>query len=545
MQETIETLSAPQQTLDVEYFHRVLNFTDKAVIAAPCGWGKTLGIAEYIATRYWDGVLYVAERKAQLDEMHTLLVERHHVPEENIGVYYGGSADLEALADGELTKPIALLTHSRIQSHSPGKYTIFHRDGKLTARQLLVVDEALPALVILSAPTFFVETWLRRMGLSWEDVGTMDPDAIDTHINHIKKEIAKHAKVPFQKVGITYLDWTNYLKPGEMSTNIRSFAYYLMLFHILQGHYVEDTDGVHTLIPMTPHVSWYKLFDQILILDATASVCDYMYQQYPLLQPGQWNYKDITLGLKYFSSVGNLSKTKTAKHRETIVDELANHVLPHLEDQGFHDPYVVTYKTLDDASFPQDISAILGRRPVQNYGGTRGSNAFRQCDSVILVGSYRPPVYFDTLAYQLFGASYSPYKYAVAHWIQEIYRTRIRQHRGEPIQVLAIGQREVIASFEEVIGHFLHPISISQAENAAFLEHLLREEQHKVRKVLLEEVMHHRVVPIKDFADRHTDRSRAKVERALRGLLQAYPRLQGHLVMDDVNLRLVDRPSPV
>jgi hypothetical protein len=213
-----------------------------------------------------------------------------------------------------------------------------------------------------------------------------------------------------------------------------------------------------------------------------------------------------------------------------------------VEDQGFRDPYVVTYKTLDGTSFTDDISSILGNRPVQNYGGTRGSNAFRHCDSVMLVGSYRPPVSFDTLAAQLFGGSYSPYKYAVAHWIQEIYRTRIRQHACDPIQVLAMGQREVIASFEEVIGHFLHPISISQAENAAFLEHLLREEQHKVRKVLLEEVMHHRVVPIKDFADRHTDRSRAKVERAFRGLLQAYPRLQGHLVMDDVRPRSRRRP---
>src|SRR6266446_1356905 len=98
------------------------------------------------------------------------------------------------------------------------------------------------------------------------------------------------------------------------------------------------------------------------------------------------------------------------------------------------------------------------------------------------------PMPFATLAYQLFGAQYSPYKYAVAHWIQEIYRTRIRQHAGEPIQLLAIGQREVIASFEEVTGHFLHPISISQADNAAFLEKLLRDEQHKVRKHLLEEL---------------------------------------------------------
>jgi hypothetical protein len=206
---------------------------------------------------------------------------------------------------------------------------------------------------------------------------------------------------------------------------------------------------------------------------------------------------------------------------------------------------VVTYKTLDGQSFPQDISAILGKRPVQNYGGTRGSNAFRECDSVMLVGSYRPPVYFDTLAYQLFGTTYSPNKYAVAHWIQEIYRTRIRQHRGEPIQVLAIGQREVIASFEEVTGHVLHPISISQAENAAYLEKLLREEQHKVRKVLLEALTQQRRVHIKDFADRHTDRSRAKVERACRGLLHDHPRLSGHLVMSDVDIRLTDIPAPV
>src|SRR6266446_6370522 len=545
MIETLETLSMPNQTLDVEYFYRVLDFTDKAVISSPCGWGKTLGIAAYIATRYWDGVLYVAERKAQLDEMQTLLVEDHHVPAENIGVYYGGSADLEALADGELTKPIALLTHSRIQSHSPGKYTIFHRDGKLTARQLLVVDEALPALVILSAPTFFVETWLRRMGLAWEDVGTMDPDAIDTHINHIKKDIAKHAKVPFEKVGITYLDWTNYLKPGETGTNIRSFAYYLMLFHVLQGHYVEDKDGVHTLIPLTPHISWYKLFEQILILDATASVCNYMYQDYSFLHPGHWNYQDITLGLKYFSSVGNLSKTKTAQHRETLVQELADLILPSLEDQGFADPYVVTYKTLDGTSFTQDISAILGKRPVQNYGGTRGSNAFRQCDSVMLVGSYRPPVSFDTLAYQLFGTTYSPYKYAVAHWIQEIYRTRIRQHAGEPIQVLAIGQREVMTYFEEVIGRFLHPISVGQHENPAFIEQILRGVKHQLQKTLLEEVTTYRNVTIKRFAYQHAERNRTKVESAYRGLLKDHPSLQGHLVMDEDTIQLVDIACPV
>jgi hypothetical protein len=228
-----------------------------------------------------------------------------------------------------------------------------------------------------------------------------------------------------------------------------------------------------------------------------------------------------------------------------FLNAIANHVLPRLEDQGFADPYVVTYKTLNGESFTHDISAILGKRPVQNYGGTRGSNAFRQCDSVILVGSYRPPVSFDTLAYQLFGAQYSPYKYAVAHWIQEIYRTRIRQHRGEPIQVLAIGQREVIASLEEVIGRFLHPISVGQHDDPAWLEHTLKQMKHAVQKTLLQEVTQHRKVSIKAFADQYTDRSRAKTERAFRGLLKDHPALEGHLVMDAEHIQLVDIISPL
>jgi hypothetical protein len=406
------------------------------------------------------------------------------------------------------------------------------------------VDEALPPLVILSAPEFFVEALLHRMDLTWNDLGQLSPDETDTRINRVQSDIVRYARCPFQKAGIEYLDWTNHLKENEMSTSIRAHAYYVMLYHILQGQYVPD-GKISVLIPMTPHLSWYKLFDQILILDATASVCDYMYQDYPLLQPGQWNYQDVTLGLKYFSSVGNLSKTKTAKHRETLVDELANHVLPHLEDQGFLDPYVVTYKALDGTSFTADIASILGKRAVQNYGGTRGSNAFRECDSVILVGSYRPPVSFDTLAYQLFGASYSPYKYAVAHWIQESYRTRIRQHQGEPIQVLAIGQREVIAAFEEITSLFLHPISISPQDNPAYIEKILREVKHHLQKTLLDEVKQYRHVSIKHFAATHAKRDRIKVENAYRGLLKEHPMLQGHLVMDETTIQLVDKPSPI
>src|SRR6266571_4772316 len=83
MPETIESLSAPQQTLDMDYFHRVLNFTDKAVIAAPCGWGKTVGICAYMAEHYRKGILYVAERKEQLEQVQARLIKDHRVPKDD------------------------------------------------------------------------------------------------------------------------------------------------------------------------------------------------------------------------------------------------------------------------------------------------------------------------------------------------------------------------------------------------------------------------------------------------------------------------------
>jgi superfamily II DNA or RNA helicase len=125
MTETLETLSVPNQTLDVDYFHRVLSWTDKAVIAAPCGWGKTLGVAEYIAQNYQQGVLYVAQRVQELENMQELLLKKHHVPEEDVGLYYAQSADMQALHKADMTKPIALITHARMQAQPPSQYVTF------------------------------------------------------------------------------------------------------------------------------------------------------------------------------------------------------------------------------------------------------------------------------------------------------------------------------------------------------------------------------------------------------------------------------------
>jgi len=332
MTETIETLSAPSQILDVEYFHRVLNFTDKAVIAAPCGWGKTVGICAYMAETYSKGILYVAERKEQLEHVQDRLITVHGVPEDDIGCYHGGNPEQLAQLAAGVTKPIALLTYSRIQSHHPGKYVLYQANT-LRRRQVLIVDEAIPPLIILSAPELFIEGWLRRMGVDWNDLGSFGPEDIETRINRLSQEIVRHAAVPFQKVGIEYLDWTNYLRESDLVKEIRAQCYRVMLTHILQKQFVRD-HKVNVLIPMVPHISWYQLFDTILVLDATAHLCDYMYQGYALLRPGTWNFEDIHLALKFYTSFGSPSKTKIRQHKEQFLTQMQDMIVPSLEDQG-------------------------------------------------------------------------------------------------------------------------------------------------------------------------------------------------------------------
>src|SRR5215467_14019981 len=138
--------------------------------------------------------------------MQELLIKTHHVPEEDIALYYAQSADMQQLYAMDVTKPIALITHSRMQSHAASKYITFPGHGTTQRRRLLIVDEALPPLVILSAPEFFVEALLHRMQLTWQDVGTLHPDEIDTCIHRVHAEILRYARCPFQKAGVEYLD---------------------------------------------------------------------------------------------------------------------------------------------------------------------------------------------------------------------------------------------------------------------------------------------------------------------------------------------------
>jgi hypothetical protein len=222
-------------------------------------------------------------------------------------------------------------------------------------------------------------------------------------------------------------------------------------------------------------------------------------------------------------------------HPELFLREFQACVLPQLD--AFADPYVVTYKQMVEPLQP------LLPHPVQHYDATRGSNAYRTKDSAVLVGAYRPPVRFDELAYLLFGQTYSPYKMAVARWMQELYRTRIRE--GHPITLLVMGEREALELLQQTLQITIWPSTIGGPENPDGLEALLQRCHAQVEQALLTQLVRARVIEIKAFARQHTNYDTGKVRRALRGILQRHPRFEGHVIDDGTTIRLIDKPAPL
>jgi hypothetical protein len=372
------------------------------------------------------------------------------------------------------------------------------------------------------------------MGLDWTDLGTLDPDTIDHKIAGIEAIITKHAHVPLRQEGIRYQDWTNTLPAIDTVLEVRRFAYYQMLYQILAGRYLLRDEDVDVLVPMTPHLTWYQCFDQILVLDATATLTDFLYPDYAILAPGTWNYPQITAAYKVYSSLGDLTKTTIVTHRELFLHELTTNIVPILEE--FDDPYVVTYKQLE-----ADVTSVL-HCPVQHYGATRGSNRYRTTASAVLLGAYRPPVVFDQLAQLLFGTRYSPLNMAVAHWIQEIYRTRIRS--DEPIKLLAMGEQQAVRLLEETMQIPFSTCAIGGADDPDRIEKIAGWLQSKVQKAILTQLLQYRVVDIAAFAREHTNYDTSKVHRAVRGIKQRYPRFEEHLVIEGTTIRLIDKPVP-
>src|SRR5262249_54626091 len=156
------------------------------------------------------------------------------------GIYYSGSADLKALRLAGQMKPIALITHARMQAYPPQEFLHLYKDGGVTRRRTMIVDEAVSPLLILKVPKVFVQGLLSEMGLQFADTGKLDQEKITRSMAKIAPDLQRHARYPLKYVGIEadYIAWTDALPPIDTVTAVRGFAYYSMVYQILSGTYM-------------------------------------------------------------------------------------------------------------------------------------------------------------------------------------------------------------------------------------------------------------------------------------------------------------------
>src|SRR5215470_18114010 len=106
------------------------------------------------------------------------------------------------------------------------------------------------------------------------------------------------------------------------------------------------------------------------------------------------------------------------------------------------------------------------------------------------------------------------------YWIQELYRTRIRNRNGEKIHLAALGEEDMIALLEQEIHQDLVLYrTMSGPWNMDGYERFLQGQKKQTQRELWKELKKHKQVCISTFAKHHTRRSVDKVWRALKALL--------------------------
>lgn len=256
--------------------------------------------------------------------------------------------------------------------------------------------------------------------------------------------------------------------------------YYQIAIQIANRNFTVDEDNLELTIPISIPETWYRVVDRIAILDATGFLYKGFYKKFQFIKSENWNLdkinvytksKYLTQNGKYYSSLNkgtltNLSAEEleellkridiSAYKRIYFVTFKGSYKLPSNLDST--DEYFVENNPDENSLMQKCVDYLLENYPqyriitdeqyheeeniihLTNYGRTRGSNAFRNCDCVICLGNYRYDEGVTMRNIHICYPEVSALDISLANFIQEIYRSRIR--KDEPIDVYSFHANE-------------------------------------------------------------------------------------------------------
>lgn len=517
--------SAP---LSAQQFDDYAASNDKIVISSICGSGKTLRAIEFMSKHWRNGILYVSERKEQLAKVKEALIMLG-VPEQEIQVYHCDVENKTEVRKKLNDAYVVLVTHYRLLIDSPTAFVAY--GSPIAPRHYLIIDEALPPITVLTMPRMFAQGLLTSAGVTL-DYNDADPDNAHAIISKINTELDLHSVCKFSRMGITYSHPMG-MKDTEYTVAARKYILKMALIQILLQRCQIDDAKIDIVVPLAPHLYWARFFKQVIALDATAEFSRFLYQDFNIVSPSSPDYSLIS-NLYVHKTDFDLSKTKLMKNLHAFLDENVPYIKAWMQE-GFTNPYVVTFKGIEESI--QDRLEL----EVTHYGANRGSNEFSNRDSAVLLGAYNLPVKYARLAQRIY-PDFDSTSLAVGHWIQEIFRTRIRS--GNPINLFYMGDTKATNYFENLLGRRGQP-TVIQRDGREYLEEALRSENRKMRREILSRIKNNDSIDLNDVARTHGNRDINKARHAYSGLLKSKPYLTSLLERQGDIVTWIARPINV
>lgn len=459
------------------------------VFSHPAGTGKTTAICEYIAHKVKQGglgrkVIYIAPTKSLLDMMYGKLIEAGVRPD-IIFNYHSSSLDYRKCMDfGKInnakvlhrtkTSSIILITHERMKFDVAQKYLseidLVSAGAKTDFLPLVFLDESLEDCNIASMSHFCLDSILLMSGLiergenrydylnKERDLYT-DAKSLEAYLTtpcEVDKATGDATIAHLEMYGITLANNTGFGVKADMSdpaTSMRFQVLYGALAKIIASkNWVEDKDKIYVNLPVAIHETWKK-YAQIIVTDATAFIEPCFYNNFHFDTSKCWNSGLLT---NYIYADKKNSRTKWEEtpllvdktldkinlkkynciYMVTFKGKIQDHVKKYLE-KTYPDYTIETAdsRTVDeflvsdiDRSTDELYSDSENKKKIiylTNFGRTRGSNKFRNCDCVIQIGNYRiNPTFLNYLAVIYPGLTSN--QLALTNYIQELYRGRIR-----------------------------------------------------------------------------------------------------------------------